>query len=161
MIEMDYISELRKMVGSWPLILTSATALIFDENGRLLLLRRSDNGLWCPPGGMMEPGETLEETVRRETREETGIEIGYLKFLDVFSGPDLFYEYPNGDKVYNVIVAYLTNDFSGELNVDPHEGLEAGFFDLGELPSEITPPAVPIINRLKVTHVGSARGDVL
>lgn len=52
---MGYILDLRKLVGSRPIITTGASVLLC-ENGCLLLQRRTDNGLWALPGGSMEPG---------------------------------------------------------------------------------------------------------
>ena len=64
---MGYIEELRKLIGNYPIILVGAAALILDQQDRLLLLRRTDNGCWGIPGGAMEPGESLADTVKRET----------------------------------------------------------------------------------------------
>jgi 8-oxo-dGTP pyrophosphatase MutT (NUDIX family) len=73
---MDYIKELRECVGHRPVILVGAAVLAVNPEGKLLLFRRTDNGCWGPPGGMMAPGESLEETARRETLEETGWKLG-------------------------------------------------------------------------------------
>lgn len=99
---MGYIAELRKLVGSRPLIMAGAGVLVLDGAGRLLLQKRVDNGLWSFVGGSMEPGETFEQTARRELWEEAGLEAGALRLLEVVSGPEFFYRYPNGDEVYNV-----------------------------------------------------------
>ena len=53
--------------------LPSAEAVIFDEQQRLLLVRRRDDGLWALPGGITDPGETLAESACRELAEETGL----------------------------------------------------------------------------------------
>ena len=71
---MGYIEELRALIGHRPIIMVGATVLITDFKGRLLLIRRHDNGCWGVPGGSMEPGESLEQTARRETREEFEVE---------------------------------------------------------------------------------------
>jgi ADP-ribose pyrophosphatase YjhB (NUDIX family) len=142
---MGYIHELRKFVGSRPLILVGAAVLLLDQKGRLLLLKRSDNRLWGIPGGCMELGESLEETARRETLEETGLRINELELFAVFSGPELFYEYPNGDKVHNVSVVYLSRDTSGEVDVQDEEHTEFAFFKLDQLPESISPPIKPVL----------------
>ena len=59
-------------------------AVIRDRAGRILFERRSQNvghfaGLWCTPGGAIDEGETAEEAIRREIREETGIELSALE----------------------------------------------------------------------------------
>ena len=106
---MDYILQLRQYIGHRPLLIIGGGILVLDEQDRLLLLKRSDNQCWAFPGGSMEPGEVIEDTARRETLEETNLEIGEMSLFGVFSGPELFYKYPNGDEVYNVIVAYISH----------------------------------------------------
>src|SRR5215831_14004751 len=101
----EYLSDLRQAVGNRPLIVAGACVIVRDGEGRVLLEHRGDDGTWDLVGGSMEPGETFEQTVRREAREEIGIEIGALEVFEVYSGRDFFHEYPNGDQVYHVGVA--------------------------------------------------------
>jgi mutator protein MutT len=139
---MGYIEELRQLIGSRPVIMVGAGVIILDEHNRILLTQRADNGAWSIPGGSMEPGETLEEVARRETEEEVGLRVGEMDFFGVFSGPDLYYEYPNGDQVYNVTVVYTSRQISGRLKID-EESIQAKYFPLDELP-EISPPLRPV-----------------
>ncbi|MGO4495714.1 NUDIX hydrolase [Paenibacillus sp. 2RAB27] len=141
---MGYIMELRKLVGSRPLIMTGACVLLCN-NQRLLLQRRTDNGLWGLPGGSMEPGESLEEVAKRELFEETGLEAKCLEMFSVFSGKDLYYKYPHGDEVYNVVSAYLCSDFEGTLKKDGVEVQELRFFSFSEIPNELSAPDKPVI----------------
>jgi len=145
---MDYIMELRKLVGSRPLIFPGACVAVIDEDDRLLLNLRTDNGYWGLPGGYMEPGESLEETARREVLEETGLCVDEVKLLDIFSGPEFFYQYPNGDQVHNVTVAYVARSFRGDLINSNEESHELRFFPLRELPSNIAPPLKKIVERI-------------
>lgn len=133
---MGYVSELRQMVGTRPLILPGAEVLVFDQQGRLLLQKRTDTGNWAIPGGMMEPGESFEETARREVLEETGLTLGTLEFLGIYSGEQFYYRYPHGDEVYNVSVAYIAREFHGELSPDD-ESSSLGFYPLDSLPGPL------------------------
>ncbi len=142
---MGYIEDLRKAVGNKPLIMVGATVLVMNQRGELLMMRRTDNGAWGVPGGAMEPGERLEDTARRETREETGLEVGELSLFGVFSGPELYYRYPDGAEVYNVSIVYITGDVEGQINLNPEEHSEACLFLLDELPEPISPPIRPIL----------------
>ena len=141
----DYIKEIRELVGHRPLILTSATILVLNDQEQLLLQRRAATGAWHVPGGYMEPGEKIEDTARREAKEETNLEIGELALLGVFSGPEFHWFAPNGDEVYNVTVAFVTRDFSGEPRADGDEGTSVAFFDLEALPENLGPPARPVL----------------
>ena len=133
---MGYVADLRKLVGTKPVILTGAEALVFDESGKLLLQRRRDTGDWAIPGGMMEPGETFEDTVRREVEEETGLILGSIHFFAIYSGPKFYFCYPNGDEVFNVSAAYTCSDFRGELKHD-EESTALGFYPLDALPEPL------------------------
>lgn len=133
-----YIQELRALTGSRPLILAGACVIIVDANGRILLQRRIDDGSWGLPGGAMEPGESLEDTARREALEEVGLRLGAMKLFHVFSGKEFFHRYPNGDEVYNVIAAFVTPDYDGHIQSDHEESSEAGFFSAHELPGRLS-----------------------
>ncbi|MCP2336220.1 NUDIX hydrolase [Actinomadura rupiterrae] len=153
----DYVSELRRLVGTRPLLLPGTSVVLVDEGWRLLLLDRADGAGWCLPGGLMEPGESFEETGRREVREETGVEIGEMTLLDVFSGAEYYYRFPHGDEIYNVTAAYLARVRSDiDLVLDPREARAARFYDIDDVPDEIIAPERPIIARY-AAHLMSSR----
>ncbi len=69
----------------------AADCVVFDKQGRLLLVRRKFppfQGLFALPGGFMEYGERMEEAALRELREETGIEGRIVRLVGVYSRPD-------------------------------------------------------------------------
>ena len=88
----------------------------------------------------MELGETLEQVAMREMLEETGFTPRELKLFNTFSGHDLYYKYPQGDEVYNVVIAFICTDYHGILAFDKAEASAIQFFDLDKLPKEISPP---------------------
>lgn len=134
---MDYVSELRKLVGHRPLILTGSVVLVLSENNDLLLQHRTDGG-WGLPGGLMELGESLEDTARREVKEETNLDIGELKLLGVFSGEDYYFKVSNGDELYSVTAVYVTDDVKGNIEIDTIESYDVQFFNLENLPDGLT-----------------------
>ncbi len=146
---MGYIEELRQLIGHRPMIMVGATVLLLDEENRLLLMLRTDNGLWGVPGGAMEPGETLEDTARRETLEETGLDVQDLHLFGVYSGPRLYYRYPNGDEVYNVAIVYTARAAPGEPRLDPAEHSCWQYVAPDRLPEQVSPPIIPILNDFK------------
>ena len=133
-------------MGHSPLLMVGATVLVFDNKNRLLLLKRADNQYWGPHGGAVEPGEVVEEAARRETLEETGLEIGEMSLFGVFSGEDQFYRYPNGDEVHNVTITYLAHVPGGKVQLSP-EHTDWKYFSLDEIPSAISPPIVPVLKK--------------
>ncbi|MFB5192434.1 NUDIX hydrolase [Alicyclobacillus fastidiosus] len=141
-----YIMDLRRVLGSQPLIMAAAAIVVVNEDGQLLLQHRSDNDCWGLPGGSMELGESFEDTARRELLEETGLTAGKLELLYVHSGQDAFYRYPNGHEVYVASVIYVTKEFTGELKVDEEESLEVKWFFPADLPMQLNPLDKPVID---------------
>jgi 8-oxo-dGTP pyrophosphatase MutT (NUDIX family) len=153
---MNYIQELRQLVGTRPLIMVGAAVLVLNSEDELLMLRRTDNACWGIPGGALEPGERLEETARRETREETGLVVGEMQLFNVFSGPDLYYRYPNGAEVHNVTAVYLTRDVHGAACLDLSEHSEIGYFPLEKLPEPVSPPILTILTSFRASPESSS-----
>ncbi|HSL47325.1 MAG TPA: NUDIX hydrolase [Anaerolineales bacterium] len=145
---MDYILQLRQYMGHRPILLVGAAVLMLDEQNHLLMMKRSDIGCWGIPGGAMEPGEAVEDAAKREASEETNLEIGEMRLFGVFSGPQLYYKYPNGDEVYNVSIVYLCRDWCGEIRLND-EHSEWRWFSANEIPDSISPPIRPVIEQYK------------
>ena len=145
---MDYILQLRQYIGHRPILMVGAAILVVDGNNRLLMMRRSDSGCWGIPGGSVEPGEVVESAAERETAEEANLEVVEMSLFGVFSGPELFYEYPNGDEVYNVIIVYLSRDWHGEVKLND-EHTEWRWFTANEIPEDVSPPIRPVIEQFK------------
>ncbi|HMB25412.1 MAG TPA: NUDIX hydrolase [Anaerolineales bacterium] len=145
---MDYILELRQYIGHRPILLVGAAVLVLDEQNRLLLMKRSDNQCWGIPGGSLEPGEALEAAARRETCEETNLEVGEMSLFGVFSGPEFYYKYPNGDEVHIVTIVYLSRDWHGDVKLND-EHTEWRWFPADAIPDDLSPPIKPIIEQLK------------
>ncbi|MBN8237372.1 NUDIX hydrolase [Halobacillus kuroshimensis] len=133
----EYVRDIRKKIGSRPLITAGSTIIVQDDRGRVLLQLRSDTEEWGLPGGALEPGETLEETAAREWKEETGLAVSSLTQIGTFSGEDYYFQYPNGDEVYNVITVFLAGKTKGTESIPDHETLELAYYPLCELPENL------------------------
>jgi len=145
---MDYILQLRQYIGHRPILLVGAGILVLDEHNRLLLVKRSDNACWGFPGGSIEPGEVVEAAAKRETLEETNLEVGEISLFGIFSGPELFYKYPNGDEVYNILIVYSSRNWRGEVKLND-EHTEWRWCTTNEIPEDISPPLKPVIEKFK------------
>ena len=142
---MGYVSDLRKFVGHSPIMVTAAMCIIYDEEKRLILFeKRTDNGMWCVPGGALELGETLEEALSREVKEETSLDIWDPVLYDVKASVHMIY--PNKDEVYYTDVLYIVTKFKGELKHD-EESKELRWFPIDSLPENIMPTQTEYLER--------------
>jgi 8-oxo-dGTP pyrophosphatase MutT (NUDIX family) len=116
--------------------------IIEDSRGWILLEKRSDNGMWGPPGGGIEPGESVAQAAVREVREETGLTVEVTRLLGVYSEPlDRIVTYrDNGDVRHLVDVVVQGVIRSGTL-APSAESEALAFFSPTGLPAEVTPPA--------------------
>ena len=146
---MDYVQQVRRLIGTQPFVIVGSTVLVENEQGHILFQYRADTKEWGLPGGALEPGETLEEVAIRELAEETGLLAGVVKHVATFSGGDFYYQYPNGDEVYNVIATFRATDLSGECKVDGVETLDLQYLSINDLPREIDERARLIIEKVR------------
>ena len=117
--------------------------IIVDKSGRILLEKRSDNGMWGLPGGGIEPGESVIETAHREVKEETDLDIQVTGLLGVYSEPSAgrIVTYPdNGDVRHLVDIVLIAEMIPGEMVISS-ESLDLKFFNLDSFPAELVPPA--------------------
>ena len=117
------------------LLQDGAAAIIVNDKGQILLQSRTDNERWGLPGGCQELGERFEETVIREVKEETNLDITEenLELVGIIAGGTRRKEYPNGDVVINNTALYCVKNYTGEVKWDS-ESKDMRFFDLDTLP---------------------------
>ena len=125
----------------FPLLQDGAAAIIVNNKGQILLQSRADNDKWGLPGGCQEVGETFEEVVIREVKEETNLDITIdnIELITIVSGETRHKSYPNGDHVYNNTALQCVKDWSGDLRWD-EESKDMRFFDLDNLPENLHDP---------------------
>jgi 8-oxo-dGTP pyrophosphatase MutT (NUDIX family) len=153
--KMGYVEEIRALVGKRPLIFPGSVVVIADDKGRILLQqRRHPEGAWGLPGGLMELGESTEDAARREVLEETGLTMGKLNLINVYSGEKYFIVAANGDQFYVVTTAYSTSDVKGELVVDQEESIQFKYFEKDELPEYIVKSHREVIDDYLRNEVG-------
>lgn len=131
--------NLRKYVGTSPLIMVAACVVVHNDNGEILLQKRIDTGDWGTLGGSMELGETFEETAARELFEKAGLRAKSFELITVLSGKDMYFRYPHGDEVYNVLAVLEAREVEGEPKVNDEESLELAYFNLSEKIESLNP----------------------
>jgi len=114
---------------------SGANAIVINEAGQVLLIKRSDNGRWCLPGGHVDYGETIAQTAVREAYEETGIHVEVERLSGVYSSP-----YPAVEGLerpsHYVIVALVCRPVGGEITLST-ESTDVRYFAPGHFPDTL------------------------
>ncbi|SFI03077.1 NUDIX domain-containing protein [Nocardioides psychrotolerans] len=140
-----------------PLPVRVAAGVLVRRDDLLLLQRRGDDGTWGVPGGPLEPGESLEQTARRELLEETGLSAGALTLLDVYSGPEFRVRYPDGFEAYVVGATFETSDVTGALVADGEETRELAWFPVESLPTPLSAYTRALLAQVDIVTAGTIR----
>ena len=144
---MGYIEDLRSIIGHKRIILNGSIVFIENSHGHILMQQRKfPYGKWGLPGGLMELGESTEETVRREIFEEIGLKLGILSLFGIYSGKNYLCVAENGDEFYVVTTVYTTTEYFGEISVNDDESLKFEWINIKNLPDEIAGTHKEIIN---------------
>ncbi|MGW5384965.1 NUDIX hydrolase [Nocardia sp. NPDC003963] len=135
-------------------LVPGGSALVVDGGGAVLMQRRSDSGNWSFPGGVMEIGETLEQCVVRETREETGLDIEITGILGIYTDPRHVIAYADGEVRQEFNITFYGRVIGGHIQVSS-ESTEVGFLTLTELEELPVHDTV----RLRLRHHTEQRTD--
>ncbi|MEU6388433.1 NUDIX domain-containing protein [Streptomyces sp. NPDC046939] len=128
----EFIRKIRASAGHQLLYLPGVTAVVLDDQQRVLLHRRSDTGLWGLPGGIAEPGEQPASVAAREVEEETGVECVPERVLLVQALEPVTYD--NGDQCQYMDITFLCRATTTDCRVNDDESLEVDWFALDALP---------------------------
>jgi 8-oxo-dGTP diphosphatase len=126
-----YVLKLRAHVGHDLLLLPGVSAVVRDDTGRILFLRRGDDGRWSLPAGMIEPGEQPADAALREIFEETGIHAEVQRIGGIALHDSV---YPNGDHCQYLSVWFRCRAVGGHARPDGEESLEVAWFLPDALP---------------------------
>lgn len=129
----DFIRELRATAGHQLLFLPGVSAVVFDDEGRVLLGRRADTGKWSIIGGIPEPAEQPAVAAVREVYEETAVRCvaERVVLVQALRKP---VTYPNGDRCQYMDITFRCRAVGGEARVNDDESLEVGWFRADALP---------------------------
>jgi 8-oxo-dGTP pyrophosphatase MutT (NUDIX family) len=149
-----YLAHLRARIGHDLVLLPAAAALARDDQGRVLLVRHFDTGLWSTIGGSVEPDESPWDTAVREAAEEAGVTVTLSGLRCVMGGPDFRVTYPNGDVCSYVAIVFDARVVAGEPRPDGEETIEVGWF----APSELAGLELDRLNRALLSGCGVMGG---
>lgn len=128
-------------------VVPSASAIVTDEQGRVLLVKRRDNTLWALPGGGHDIGESIEQTAIREVKEETGLDVEVTGLVGIYTNPNHIVAFTDGEVRQQFSLCFTTELRGGELSID-HESTDIAWTapaDIGQLDMH---PSM----RLRITH---------
>lgn len=134
-----YIEELRRIIGHRRVILNGCCAVLVNDQGALLMQQRNEpERRWGLPGGLMELGESTRDTVVREVKEESGLQLDPTKLtlLNVYSGEGTSVA-ENGDQFDIVNTAYYAEHINGTPRVSDEESLQYCWIPLSQLPHNV------------------------
>lgn len=132
---LESITPLKETVFSRMSPVVAGTAAVINNEGKILLMRRSDNQLWVMPGGQMEVGETPAEAVVRETHEETGIRCIPKALSGIYDSR--FWDTGKSQQIYKFTFLCEPVSEQGETPSQSNETLEIGWFDENNLPDDL------------------------
>ncbi len=129
-------------------IVPAASAVVVDQDGRVLLHRRTDNELWSIPGGGMEVGETIAETVVREVEEETGLKVEPERLVGIYTNRRHVVAYDDGEVRQQFSICFACHVVGGQLVERADESLEVGFYSPEQIEGMPMHPSI----RLRIAH---------
>jgi ADP-ribose pyrophosphatase YjhB (NUDIX family) len=128
-------------------IVVAATVFVLDEHDRVLLIRRTDNGLWALPGGAQDFGEYIAETAVRETKEETGVDVEVTGLVGIYTNPHHVIEYSDGEVRQQFSICFRAR-YVGGLPATSNESSEVLWVARDQLDETSIHPSM----RLRIDH---------
>jgi ADP-ribose pyrophosphatase YjhB (NUDIX family) len=122
-------------------LVPGASAIVADKRGRILLQRRSDNGRWALPGGLMDIGESIAEAIAREVQEETGLDVEPERIVGVYTDPAHVFAYDDGEVRQQFSICFACRLVGGEVRPST-ESTEVRFFPTADIDSLDMHPSI-------------------
>ncbi|MEI2649786.1 MAG: NUDIX domain-containing protein [Dermatophilaceae bacterium] len=152
MARVDYIDDPNApAVNS---VVPSVVAIVQDEQGKVLLIHKTDNDKWALPGGGHDPGESISTTVIREVKEETGYDVEVVALTGIYTNPNHVMAYDDGEVRQQFSIAFRAKLIGGAARTST-ESKEVAWMSVDELEHLDVHPSM----RLRLAHAlqGSER----
>ncbi|MER7536346.1 NUDIX domain-containing protein [Streptomyces sp. NPDC097704] len=128
-------------------IVPSVTAVARNEAGAVLLIHKTDNGLWALPGGGVDVGESVAEAAVRETKEETGFDVEVTGLVGIYTNPAHVIAYDDGEVRQQFSICFTAKITGGDLRTSS-ESKEVAFVSPERLDELNIHPSM----RLRIDH---------
>lgn len=135
-------------------VVPSASAIVTDEHGRILLVKRRDNTLWALPGGGHDIGESIEQTAVREVKEETGLDVEVARLVGIYTNPAHVVAFTDGEVRQQFSLCFTTKLRGGELAID-HESTDIAWTQPADIEQLEMHPSM----RLRIQHYLDQRAE--
>lgn len=128
-------------------IVPAVSVVIPDDQGRMLMIHRTDNKYWSIPGGGMEPGESVREAAKREVKEETGIDCEITGLVGIYSNPQHVAAYDDGEVRQEFSICLVGRLIGGSLRTSK-ESSEVRFVPTADISAHEIHPSI----RMRISH---------
>jgi len=129
-------------------VVPSVTAVVRDNEGRILLIHKVDNNLWALPGGGHDPGESITDTVIREVKEETGLDVEVVRLVGTYTNPRHVMAYDDGEVRQQFSLCFEARWIGGTPREDGTETKEVRWVS----PTDLEELSIHPSMRLRIEH---------
>ncbi|MDQ0899156.1 MULTISPECIES: NUDIX domain-containing protein [unclassified Paenibacillus] len=131
----SYLGKLRKVIGTQKIIVNSVRAILFDDEGRALFIKRRGDKKWGIPAGAMELDESVFDAMKREVKEETGLDVLKATLTAIYSTPTTQTFIDRWGNEHHIIeYLFQVDEWTGTLDKVTDESVDAKFYPLDNLP---------------------------
>lgn len=125
MLNQDYYDDPQAPVANSMVV--AVAVVVRDDDGNVLLISRTDNGLWALPGGAQDLGETTRQAAQREVEEETGLKVDITDLVGIYSDPKHVIAYDDGEVRQEFSIVFHAHPVSGQI-----PGMKTDFGSINE-----------------------------
>ena len=131
----SYMGKLRKLVGTQKIIANSVRAILLDDEGRALFIKRKGDKKWGMPAGAMELDESVFDAMKREVKEETGLDVNEAALIAIYSSP-ITQTFTDrwGNEHHVIEYLFRVDKWAGILERETDESIDAAFYPIEHLP---------------------------